>query len=195
MGALFTALFAMGLPGTVAAKTSNAICRITGAGNCAEAAAQRKPRPPAKPKKPKQGKRPKKPQKPKKAAPASATAAERAANQALAQKLAAERGWTGTEWDCLNNLWTNESHWDHLADNPTSSAYGIPQATGGRMQSAGADWRTNPETQIRWGLNYIATTKRYGTPCKAWAWWQRTDVRPTNKKGKPVKGAHGGHWY
>nr|WP_210424473.1 hypothetical protein [Gephyromycinifex aptenodytis] len=54
------------------------------------------------------------------------------------------------------------------ADNPTSSAYGIPQALPGpRMASHGKDWRTNPETQIRWGLDYIQ--KRYGNPCKAWS--------------------------
>lgn len=54
------------------------------------------------------------------------------------------------------------------ADNPSSSAYGIPQALPGRkMSSAGADWRTNPATQISWGLGYIAN--RYGTPCAAWS--------------------------
>jgi hypothetical protein len=52
--------------------------------------------------------------------------------------------------------------------NPSSGAYGIPQALpGGKMASAGGDWRTNPATQIRWGLSYIAST--YGTPCGAWA--------------------------
>ena len=53
-----------------------------------------------------------------------------------------------------------------------SGAYGIPQALpASRMASAGADWRTNPATQIQWGLNYIAV--RYGTPCNAWAHWKR----------------------
>jgi hypothetical protein len=34
------------------------------------------------------------------------------------------------------------------------------------MASAGSDWRTNPATQIRWGLGYIASS--YGSPCAAW---------------------------
>lgn len=75
------------------------------------------------------------------------------------------------EYRCLEVLWTRESNWNHTADNPTSSAYGIPQALPGRkMASAGADWETNPITQVRWGLGYIA--QRYGTPCQAWAFWQ-----------------------
>ena len=61
-----------------------------------------------------------------------------------------------------------ESMWDQYADNPTSSAYGIPQALPGkRMASEGTDWATNPATQIKWGLKYVK--ERYGTPCKAWS--------------------------
>jgi hypothetical protein len=82
--------------------------------------------------------------------------------------MAAERGWTGEQWTCLDLLWTKESKWKWNADNPSSSAYGIPQALPGRkMASAGSDWATNPVTQIKWGLNYIDT--RYGTPCSAWS--------------------------
>src|SRR5690606_26581320 len=71
---------------------------------------------------------------------------------------------------CLEKLWTAESGWKHRADNPTSSAYGIPQSLpGSKMAAAGSDWRTNPTTQITWGLDYI--TDRYGTPCAAWTFW------------------------
>jgi len=35
------------------------------------------------------------------------------------------------------------------------------------MATVADDWRTNPATQIIWGLNYIAG--RYGTPCGAWS--------------------------
>ena len=81
--------------------------------------------------------------------------------------MAAARGWTGSQWTCLESLWTKESGWSTTADNPTSSAYGIPQALpGSKMSSAGADWATNPATQIEWGLDYVAG--RYGTPCAAW---------------------------
>ncbi len=72
------------------------------------------------------------------------------------------------EFSCLVKLWTRESNWRHLAKNSSSGAYGIPQALpGSKMATEGADWMTNPQTQIRWGLKYIAS--RYKTPCGAWA--------------------------
>jgi hypothetical protein len=75
-----------------------------------------------------------------------------------------------TQFGCLNNIWTRESGWRYDAEN-ASGAYGIPQALpGSKMASAGADWQTNPTTQIRWGLGYIKSV--YGTPCNAWAFWQ-----------------------
>jgi hypothetical protein len=82
--------------------------------------------------------------------------------------MAADRGWGSGQFSCLNSLWQRESRWNYRAMNPSSGAYGIPQALpGGKMASAGSDWRTNPVTQIRWGLGYIAD--RYGTPCGAWS--------------------------
>lgn len=76
-------------------------------------------------------------------------------------------GWDGKQFLCLEELWERESNWRHTADNPKSSAYGIPQALpGSKMASEGSDWATNPETQIRWGLRYIS--ERYGDPCSAW---------------------------
>ena len=71
-----------------------------------------------------------------------------------------------TQYDCLVSLWTQESGWRYNAEN-ASGAYGIPQALpGSKMSSAGADWQTNPATQIKWGLGYISSV--YGTPCTAW---------------------------
>lgn len=88
---------------------------------------------------------------------------------ALEQVLA--RGWGQEEFNCLVPLWSRESGWRVNAGNPISGAYGIPQALpGSKMASAGDDWRTNPMTQVRWGLGYIAG--RYGTPCNAWGVWQ-----------------------
>lgn len=88
-------------------------------------------------------------------------------NRGIGQDLAAERGWTGDQWTCLDSLWQRESNWNHLAQNSSSGAYGIPQSLpGNKMASVASDWRTNPATQITWGLNYIAG--RYGTPCGAW---------------------------
>lgn len=85
----------------------------------------------------------------------------------IGRALLAEHGWSSDQFGCLDSLWTRESNWRWNADNPSSSAYGIPQALpGSKMSSAGADWATNPVTQIRWGLGYIQD--RYGTPCSAW---------------------------
>lgn len=80
----------------------------------------------------------------------------------------ARYGWNSAQWPCLDSLWTRESNWNPRAANPSSSAYGIPQALpGSKMASAGPDWRTNDQTQITWGLRYIAD--RYGSPCSAWS--------------------------
>jgi hypothetical protein len=76
--------------------------------------------------------------------------------------------WGLDQYSCLVNLWTRESQWRTLARNPSSGAYGIPQAwPASKMATEGADWMTNPETQVRWGVKYIAT--RYKTACGAWA--------------------------
>jgi hypothetical protein len=87
--------------------------------------------------------------------------------QAVARLLLADRGWGAGQFSCLKSLWDRESRWNYRAANPSSGAYGIAQALPGRkMAAAGADWRTNPVTQMKWGLGYIAG--RYGTPCGAW---------------------------
>ncbi|MCU1526647.1 MAG: hypothetical protein JWP75_410 [Frondihabitans sp.] len=87
--------------------------------------------------------------------------------QAVGAQLVAARGWDTSQYNCLVSLWDKESGWNVYASN-ASGAYGIPQALpGSKMASVGADWQTNPATQITWGLNYIQG--RYGTPCAAWA--------------------------
>jgi len=86
--------------------------------------------------------------------------------KAIAADMVAARGWGSDQYSCLEVLWERESNWNHTAENPSSGAYGIPQSLpGSKMASAGADWRTNPATQITWGLGYISG--RYGTPCGA----------------------------
>lgn len=82
--------------------------------------------------------------------------------------LAEEFGMNDSQFSCLNSLWTKESHWNYKAHNPRSGAHGIAQALpADKMSVIATDWRTNPVTQIRWGLRYI--TMRYDTPCKAWS--------------------------
>jgi hypothetical protein len=77
-------------------------------------------------------------------------------------------GWSSSQFSCLEPLWEHESGWNVSASNPSTGAYGIPQASpGAKMASAGPDWKTNPSTQIKWGLGYIKAT--YGSPCAAWS--------------------------
>lgn len=80
-------------------------------------------------------------------------------------------GWTGAEFTCYDKLIMSESRWVIDATNPSSGAYGIPQSLpGNKMATEGDDWRTNPATQIKWGLKYVK--ERYGTPCAAWSFKQ-----------------------
>jgi hypothetical protein len=88
--------------------------------------------------------------------------------KAIARVMVAGHGWKSGQFGCLVKLWDKESGWHHTAHNSSSGAYGIPQSLpGSKMATAGEDWRTNPKTQIRWGLRYI--DDRYGSPCAAWA--------------------------
>ncbi|MEE1817148.1 aggregation-promoting factor C-terminal-like domain-containing protein [Streptomyces sp. NPDC004288] len=75
------------------------------------------------------------------------------------------------QFQCFSNIVDHESGWNYRASNPSSGAYGLVQALpGSKMASAGADWQTNPATQIKWGLSYM--DGRYGSPCGAWSFWQ-----------------------
>ncbi|MEU4891233.1 transglycosylase SLT domain-containing protein [Streptomyces sp. NPDC044780] len=75
------------------------------------------------------------------------------------------------QFQCFSNIVQHESTWNYQATNPSSGAYGLVQALpASKMASAGADWQTNPATQIKWGVNYM--NERYGSPCDAWAFWQ-----------------------
>jgi hypothetical protein len=85
----------------------------------------------------------------------------------LTKALMPQFGMSSSEFGCVDNIWSQESGWNVHAANPTSSAYGIPQALpGSKMASAGPNWESNAETQIKWGLGYIRD--RYGSPCAAW---------------------------
>ena len=81
--------------------------------------------------------------------------------------------WSDAQFTCLDQLWTKESHWNYKARNKASGAHGIAQALPAtKMEVVGTDWRTNPVTQITWGLKYIQ--ERYETPCKAWSKFKRS---------------------
>ncbi|MFI1679476.1 MULTISPECIES: transglycosylase SLT domain-containing protein [unclassified Streptomyces] len=86
--------------------------------------------------------------------------------QAMARQMV-----PGDQFQCFSNIVNHESTWNYKATNASSGAYGLVQALPGtKMASAGADWQTNPATQIKWGLNYM--NDRYGSPCGAWSFWQ-----------------------
>ena len=85
-----------------------------------------------------------------------------------------EYGFSEKQYKCLNTLWTKESNWNYKARNKKSGAHGIPQALpASKMSVISTDWRTNPVTQIRWGLRYISI--RYETPCNALAKHKRSN--------------------
>jgi hypothetical protein len=94
----------------------------------------------------------------------------RGANIRLAEAMLSTHGWAKSQISALIKLWDGESNWNHTATNPSSGAYGIPQSLpANKMASAGPDWRTNPATQIKWGLGYIKN--RYGSPADAYSFW------------------------
>ena len=72
--------------------------------------------------------------------------------------------WGRAEWSALGKLWGKESAWNHLADNPHSSAFGVAQVL-----------NTDPDTpaplQVAKGLEYIV--HRYDLPSVAWAHWRK----------------------
>jgi hypothetical protein len=105
-------------------------------------------------------------------APAAVLPAIAGTPKQMAYAIAVRDGLNAAQWSCLSQLWQQESKFQTTARNVRSGAFGIPQALpASRMASAGADWRTNPVTQVRWGLSYIKT--RYGTACTAWTHWKR----------------------
>ncbi|GGJ12020.1 transglycosylase SLT domain-containing protein [Streptomyces brasiliensis] len=96
------------------------------------------------------------------ATPTSASSA-----QAIAHKMIPD----AAQFNAFSKIVEHESGWNHTATNASSGAYGLVQALpGSKMASAGADWKTNPATQIKWGLDYMNT--RYGSPVDAWNFWQ-----------------------
>ncbi len=102
--------------------------------------------------------------------PTPASCAVYTGNRNIGCTLLLEWGFGLDQAPCLDKLWTKESGWTTTSTNTGSGAYGIPQALpGSKMSKYGADWRTNPATQIKWGLDYIKD--RYSTPCGAWSFF------------------------
>jgi hypothetical protein len=105
--------------------------------------------------------------------PIPSSCKEYSGNRKIGCAILLDKGFGLSQMPCLDKLWKKESGWNHKASNRSSGAYGIPQSLpGSKMASAGADWRTSPATQIKWGLGYIKG--RYKTPCGAWSHSQST---------------------
>ncbi|MEY9488860.1 hypothetical protein RKD26_004654 [Streptomyces calvus] len=101
------------------------------------------------------------------AAPAHAATTSTTSAQATAKKMIGN----SAEYQCFSKIVQHESNWNPTATNSSSGAYGLVQALpASKMASAGSDWKTNPATQIEWGLDYMKD--RYGSACDAWSFWQ-----------------------
>ncbi|MFC5661298.1 lytic transglycosylase domain-containing protein [Streptomyces nogalater] len=101
------------------------------------------------------------------AAPAHAAPAQASSAQAIAHKMIPD----AAQFNAFSKIVSHESGWNPHATNSSSGAYGLVQALpASKMASAGSDWKTNPATQIKWGLDYM--NSRYGSPVKAWDFWQ-----------------------
>ncbi|MET7284776.1 transglycosylase SLT domain-containing protein [Streptomyces sp. NPDC005573] len=101
------------------------------------------------------------------AAPAQAATGSSSSAQAIAHKMIPD----AAQYNAFNKIVSHESGWNPSATNSSSGAYGLVQALpGSKMSSVGSDWKTNPATQIKWGLNYM--NSRYGSPVQAWNFWQ-----------------------
>ncbi|MEV0805073.1 lytic transglycosylase domain-containing protein [Micromonospora sp. NPDC050200] len=105
--------------------------------------------------------------------PIPASCNEYSGNREIGCALLLDAGFKIDQMPCLDKLWNKESGWNHKAYNSSSGAYGIPQALpGSKMGTVADDWKTNPATQIKWGLGYIEG--RYDDPCGAWSHSQST---------------------
>ncbi|MEV6761386.1 transglycosylase SLT domain-containing protein [Streptomyces sp. NPDC051105] len=101
------------------------------------------------------------------AAPAQAATGSASSAQAIAHKMIPD----AAQFNAFSKIVSHESGWNPSATNSSSGAYGLVQALpGSKMASAGSDWKTNPATQIKWGLDYM--NSRYGSPTAAWSFWQ-----------------------
>ena len=116
------------------------------------------------------------------AAPAQAATSSAASAQAIAHKMIP----SAAQYNAFSNIVEHESGWNVTATNSSSGAYGLVQALpGSKMASAGSDWKTNPATQIKWGLDYM--NSRYGSPAGAWSFWQANGwyLSPVRRAGSP----------
>jgi len=105
-------------------------------------------------------------------APAASSSSSSAAPRGSFKEYAMSKVGSAQQFSCLENLWGKESGWNPNAQNPTSTAYGIPQFLNSTWASTGIAKTSDGYRQIDAGLIYIDS--RYGSPCGAWAHSQST---------------------
>lgn len=97
--------------------------------------------------------------------------AQAASTSGSAKAIAQQKISNSAEFSCFDKIVSHESGWNPNATNTSTGAYGLVQALpANKMASSGSDWKTNPETQIDWGVKYM--NDRYGSACGAWSHWQ-----------------------
>ncbi|MBB3085718.1 lytic transglycosylase domain-containing protein [Geodermatophilus sabuli] len=101
------------------------------------------------------------------AAPAAQSSGGSAAPRGSFKEYAMAKVGSAQQFSCLENLWGKESGWNPNAQNPTSTAYGIPQFLNSTWAGTGIAKTSDGYRQIDAGLIYIEN--RYGSPCSAWA--------------------------
>ena len=91
--------------------------------------------------------------------------------QSYTHSLVLSYGWSEADYQALVLLVNRESSWNPYSVNKKSKACGLFQAYPcSKMAKYGKDYRTNYKVQVAWGMDYIKN--RYGTPQKAWSFWQ-----------------------
>ncbi|MGK5173548.1 lytic transglycosylase domain-containing protein [Geodermatophilus sp. CPCC 205761] len=98
---------------------------------------------------------------------ASGGSSSSAAPRGSFKEYAMSKVGSADQFSCLENLWGKESGWNPNAQNPTSTAYGIPQFLNSTWAGTGIAKTSDGYRQIDAGLIYIEN--RYGSPCAAWA--------------------------
>jgi len=85
------------------------------------------------------------------------------------------RRWGEEQWEATYQLIMHESGFNPNNVNKSSGACGLFQANpcSKVIKHGYTKYYTDWKEQVRWGLDYITVHKRYGTPNKAWAYWQK----------------------
>jgi hypothetical protein len=105
--------------------------------------------------------------------------------KSLAMSMLQQRGWGGY-WNVFDSLVTRESGWNPLAQNPTSTAFGLGQFLNSTWDDVGGVKTSDPHMQLEYLMRYIA--QRYGNPEKAFDFWLRNHWYADGGINPPMQG-------